>query len=206
VTGGLVILLHGVGARGADLAGLGAQWAAVLPEARFAAPDAPFAFDQGGPGRQWFSVAGVTQVNRPGRVVAGRAAFDDTLRAIIAAHGLTDDPGRVALAGFSQGAIMALDAVASGRWTFGAVVAFSGRLTTPPPLARARTPVLIAHGEIDGVIPVTEAVEARDRLAGAGTDVTLRTWPRVGHAISPEGAALAADFLARSLSPVAGSA
>ena len=56
----LVIFLHGVGARGSDLAPLGQIWAEALPRTDFAAPDGPEPFTGGGAGRQWFSIAGVT--------------------------------------------------------------------------------------------------------------------------------------------------
>lgn len=127
----LVILLHGVGSRGADLAQLANLWTEQLPDTAFAAPDAHFAFDQGGFGRQWFSVRGVTAANRPARVADARAAFDATVTAAIAEAGLAGRPERIAFVGFSQGAIMALDALASGRWPLGAVVAFAGRLAAP---------------------------------------------------------------------------
>ena len=192
----LVILLHGVGAHGSSLA-----WMAdhlPLPGAAFAAPDAPFAFDQapGGPARQWFSVTGVTAANRPDRVAAARDPFDAVLSDAIAAHGLTGHPDRVALVGFSQGAIMALDAAATGRWSFGAVVAFSGRLATRPPLTPAGTPVLIAHGRQDTVIPATEAEAAHAALTAAGTHPDLILEDGVGHAPGPQGMARARTLLA----------
>ena len=191
----LAILLHGVGAHGSSIA-----WMAdhlPLPGLAFAAPDAPFAFDQSpaGPARQWFSVTGVTAQNRAARVAAARAPFDAVLSETIAAHGLTGQPDRVALIGFSQGSIMALDAVATGRWSFGAVVAFSGRLATLPPLAPARTPVLIAHGRQDTVIPVTEAETAHAALTAAGNHPHLLLEDRTGHAPGPQGLARAAEFL-----------
>lgn len=197
----LIILLHGVGSNGANLAPLGDAWRQALPHAEFAAPDAPFAFDQG-PGRQWFSVSGVTEANRPERVAAARAAFDRTLGDIVAAHGMSDSLERVALVGFSQGSIMALDALASGRWPVAAVVAFSGRLASPQPLAPAPgTRVLLVHGDADPVMPVTESERAATTLQGLGIDVTSHILPRLGHSISPQGATLAGAFLAGVFQP-----
>ena len=46
----LVVLLHGVGALGADLAPLAEPLSAFLPSTAFVAPDAPARFDGGGPG------------------------------------------------------------------------------------------------------------------------------------------------------------
>lgn len=196
----LVIFLHGVGSRGADLAPLAGVLTGKLPETGFAAPDAPFAFDGGGAGRQWFSVRGVTEANRPQRVIDARPDFDRTLAGVVDAHGFSDRLDRVALVGFSQGSIMALDALASGRWPVGAVVAFSGRLASPGPIVPpAATRTLLVHGEADPVIAARESVVAGQRLEAAGYDVSVRLLPGLPHTISAEGASAAADFLAETL-------
>ena len=198
----LVILLHGVNADGADLAPLGAQWRRALPNTAFAAPDAPFS---SGYGFQWFSLDGITAANRFARVVAARAPFDAVLRNIIAAHGLSDHLERVALVGFSQGSMMALDALASGRWAFGASVAFSGRLASPPPLAPAlATPVLLIHGDDDSVIASSESEEAAAVLQKLGVATQLHILRGVDHTISSDGALLAQAFLAEHLGATGG--
>ncbi|WP_237153494.1 alpha/beta hydrolase [Oryzibacter oryziterrae] len=196
----LVILLHGVGSSGADLEALGEVWAGALPDAVFVAPDAPFAFDQSRFGYQWFSIAGVNESNRGERIVAAREAFDRTVSAAISGAGFTDRLDRVAFAGFSQGTIMALDALASGRWPVAAVVGFSGRLSSPEPFAPAtQTKVLLVHGTADRVIPATESEQAESRLQQAGFTVERHALAGLGHTISPEGASLAGRFLSGML-------
>lgn len=193
----LVILLHGVGSRGADLAALGPLLQTGLPGAAFEAPDAPDPFVMGGPGRQWFSVSGVTEANRAARVKAARPGFDAVVTDLIAKHGLTDHPEQVAFVGFSQGTIMVLDAVASGRWAPGAVVGFSGRLATPDPLTPAPdTRLLLIHGEADGTIPAAESQRAQQRLAAAGAHVDLKLLPGLGHSINRAVVDLATRHLA----------
>ena len=88
---------------------------------------------------------------------------------------------------------MGMDAVASGRWPVGLLLAFSGRFATPPPLARFRTQILIAHGTGDTVIPVAEAEAAHRALAGS----ELLVEHGIGHAPGPRGLARAADCVAR---------
>lgn len=196
----LVIFLHGVGSRGADLLPLSDRWSTALPDVAFAAPDAPFSFDQGGFGRQWFSITGVTESNRPQRVSDARAAFDLTIGEIVETNGFASRPERVALVGFSQGAIMALDLIASNRWPVGAVVAFAGRLALKArPLPPRETKILLIHGEADPVIPARESLAARVALEQAGANVELKVLPDVGHAISPAGAETALEFLVRSI-------
>ncbi|KAK0360836.1 hypothetical protein LTR94_025757, partial [Friedmanniomyces endolithicus] len=125
--------------------------------------------------------------------------FDRVLDAVIEEKGFSGRPDRVALAGFSQGAIMALDLVASGRRPIGAVVAFSGRLATPPPWRPLQTPVLLAHGDLDSVIGQDEGRAAAEALANHGVDVEWLPLKGVGHALHPPGAEAALRFIADRL-------
>ncbi|MGF9764617.1 dienelactone hydrolase family protein [Microvirga sp. 0TCS3.31] len=195
----LVIFLHGVGSNGQDMMALADTWRPSLPGIAFAAPDAPFAFEHG-PGRQWFSIAGVTDQNRPQRIAAARPAFDQVIRMELERHGFVDRLDRVVLVGFSQGSMMLLDAVVSGRWPVAAGVAFAGRLASPPPFEPAHgTRLLLLHGSADGVVPAMEMSQAHAALHAYGLDVDSRLFPGLGHTISPEGAALARAFIAGSL-------
>ncbi len=196
----LVILLHGVGANGADLAPLGGALKAFLPDTAFVSPDAPEPFEAGGAGRQWFSVVGVSDANRGARVERARAGFDRVVAREIERAGFAGQLDRVVFFGFSQGAILSLDALADGRWPVAAVVAASGRLVTPiGPKPASATPVLVLHGERDEVISAAEAPRAKRILEDAGFAVEAHVYSGLGHSISPEGLAAAGAFLARRL-------
>lgn len=189
----LVLLLHGVGSNGADMRPLSQYFAQSLPGAVFLAPDGAQPFDGGGNGRQWFSVAGVTEANRPARVEAARAALD----ALIDGAKAQAKASHVILIGFSQGSIMALDALARGK--VAEVVAFAGRLAftgTPTPQPQARA--LLIGGTADQVIPHRLSTEAGDRLSAAGVATKVVILPGVPHTITAEGIAAAQAFLAKA--------
>ncbi len=190
----LLILLHGIRASGRDMDWLAGALSQHLA-AQVAAPDAPFAFDAGPEGRQWFSHDGITPQTRPVRVAEARPAFDALLARLIGGRDLS----RVALVGYSQGAVMVLDAVASGRWPVGAAVAMSGRLACEGPLSPVDAPFLLMHGRADGTVPPQESVAAAQRLRAAGARVRLRLWPGLGHMISADEARAAGRFLRRAL-------
>jgi len=187
----LVVFLHGVGASGAQLMPLASAWRAFLPDTQFAAPDAPFHLRYG---RQWFKVDGAQL--QPDRIHAVREAFDARIADVVEREGFGDACQRIAFVGVSQGAIVGLDAVASGRWRIGALVSFAG-LLPPTPISSARkdTPVLLLHGKDDRIIPSTASSLAAAQLRTAGYKVELHIEPGVGHTISPTGAQKALRFL-----------
>ena len=129
----LVILLHGRGGSGAGLLRVAATWGDQLPGARIVAPDGPLHAEQG-KGYQWFSAVGVSDGNRGQRVMSARPLFDRDIKEIVTAHGFADRLDRVILFGFSQGAILSLDALTSGRWPVAGVVGFAGKLVPTTPM------------------------------------------------------------------------
>lgn len=198
----LVILLHGVGSSGADLMPLGAALERFVPTAKFVSPNAPepSAF---GAGYQWFSVIGVTAENRADRIIAARDGFDATIDAAISDNGFAEKRHRVAFVGFSQGSIMALDALATGRQSPAAVVSFAGRLATPDPLTPPiNAEALLIHGDADSVIPSSETRGAAERLLSAGVMVETEILPGIGHTIAPQSIQTAGRFLARQFAAV----
>jgi len=192
----VVILLHGVGSNGRDLSSLGDFWKPALPDTLFLSPDAPFPFDQAGDGFQWFSLTGVTSDNRPQRIFDARKSFDETINRLFSEHGIDPSSDKVVFVGFSQGSIMSLDALVSGRYPLAGVVAFSGRLSSPQPYEEGNTtPVLLIHGKSDPVIPWSESEKTKEQLLQLGFPVVARYEDDTVHTISPEGAMAAAEFI-----------
>jgi phospholipase/carboxylesterase len=193
----LVVLCHGLGADGHDLIDLAPFWGRTLPQAAFAAPDAPEDCDMGPFGRQWFSVADRT----PARIAAGAATARDALDAFIDAElaRLGLPPDAYALMGFSQGAMTALHTGLRRAVPPRGILAFSGALVAPDRLAEAtaRPPILLVHGEDDEVVPVTRSRSAQAGLESAGFGVTALYCSRLGHGIDDAGLSAGALFLQR---------
>ena len=170
-------MLHGVGGNGAGLLPLARHL--DLPGLTFSAPDAPH---PAGPGAwRWFDIAGVTVENRPARVREARAGLDTLIH------------GAPVLLGFSQGSIMALDALARGK--VATVVAFAGRLAFDGPLTPQKgARVLLVGGQFDPMMPPEVTHEAAARLQSAGVEVTLLI-EAIGHEIGPKGIEAARAFL-----------
>ena len=197
----LVALLHGVGADGADLIGLAPVLAEALPDAAFVAPDAPFPCDMAPYGRQWFSL----QDRSPTRLAAGVRAAEPLLRAFLESElsRLSLPASALALAGFSQGAMTALHAGLRMAEPPAAILAYSGALLAPESLpaeiaASPPPPVLLVHGEADGVVPVRATRMAEAALRAAGVPVEALYLRGLDHSIDDTGLAAGLSALLRA--------
>ncbi|MDZ5457737.1 esterase [Azohydromonas lata] len=179
----LMVLLHGVGADAASMIPTARALQREFPQAALLIPEGFDDFDGGPQGRQWFSVSGVTEENRPQRVAAARERFVAWLRA--AQQRLRATPAVTALVGFSQGAILALETAQAEDGLAGRVLAFGGRYAVLPDHAPRETTLHLLHGAQDTVMPTRHAREALERLALLGGDATLDIAEGVGHELHP---------------------
>ena len=197
----LFMLFHGVGGCAEQMAPLASALAAEYPHAAVLSLNAPDAFDTvpaGGTGFQWFSASGATEANRAERVATTMPRFVALVREQQARFGMAWE--RTALAGFSQGAIMALEAVQAEPQLAGRVLAFSGRHATAPLHAPVDTSVHLLHGLADAVVPPGPALDSAERLLALGGDVTADMLPGIAHELHPRLIAQAIEQL-RSFLP-----
>ena len=175
----LVLMLHGVGASGAQMASLGQALRGQFPQAALLAPDAPQPFDGGGAGRQWFSVQGIDESNREARLAEALPPLWAWVRAQQQRLGVA--PPATCIAGFSQGGILALETAARQDGLAGRVLAFGARFGTLPVQPPQLTTIHLFHGGADAVIPVAHARAAMERLGATGGDATCDIAEGIGH-------------------------
>ena len=197
----LIILLHGLGADGNDLIGLGRFWSRLLPDVEFVSPNAPFPCDLGGQGYQWFSVQDRSRESTLAGVRAAAPVLDAYIDEELKKRGLA--PGDAALVGFSQGTMMSLYVGLRREKPLAGILGFSGRLIAPELLAdevRSRPPVLLVHGTEDPLVPFESMATAETALKAAGVPVETLVCPGAGHTIDPAGLEQGGRFLHRVLS------
>src|SRR5262249_26446039 len=127
--------------------GLAPHWARLLPHAAFLAPDAPFPCEMGF-GYQWFGFEDRDPASIAASALAAAAILDGFIDGELERRGL--DETRLALAGFSQGAMMAIHVAPRRPRTLAGVIGYSGALVAPDRLAsevRTRPPILLVHGD-----------------------------------------------------------
>ncbi|MDI4657358.1 alpha/beta hydrolase [Xanthobacter autotrophicus] len=198
----LVVLLHGYGADGRDLIDIGNAWADLLPGALFVSPHAPDPCEGAPVGRQWFPLT----FRDPHELTRGAEGAAPLLRDFLAEELAKYDlpPERLALVGFSQGAMMALKLGTTAQVAPAAVVAYSG-MWVDATSGRgdmelpSRPPILMVHGSEDEVIPASALFASARGLAAAGVPVEWHLSQGLGHGIDDEGLFHGGQFLAEFL-------
>jgi len=202
-----MILLHGLGADGNDLVPMAPEFGlADTLSVRFVFPHAPLrpvTLNRGYVMRAWYDIVerdGVwreefASVRESGRLV--EALLEREKGRGIVAH-------RIVLAGFSQGGALALYAGLRHGERLAGVLALSCALPLADTLAfeaspaNRDTPIFMAHGAHDPVVPLGRATRSRDVLTGLDYRVTWREYP-MPHSICPEEVNDIAGWLARVL-------
>ena len=188
----LVLLFHGVGSTPEGMLPIGRTLAEAFPQAAVVSVRSPAPSDFG-QGFQWFSVAGITEENRAERIAQAMPQFVQTVRDWQERTGVADQG--TLLVGFSQGAIMALEASQSGEALAGRVVSLSGRFAQEPDVVPATTVLHFFHGKNDAVIHYGYTVRAAERLVRLGADVTADVLPHLGHEVNDATVALVLERL-----------
>jgi len=202
-----VLLMHGLGADGNDFVPivqeLAPQLAPVGP-VRFVfpnAPEMPVTINGGYRMPAWYDILG------PGRPEdeAGLRRSQAAIEGWLAREKERGIPARrIVIAGFSQGCAMALLTGLRHPEALAGIVGLSGYLPLADTTAAERqpanqaTPIFLAHGQRDGVVPIARAEYGREVLAGLGYAVEWHTYP-MEHSVCGEEIADLGAFLARVL-------
>ncbi len=189
-----VIVLHGLGADGNDFVPVARELdLAAAGAVRFVFPHAPVipvTINGGYSMRAWYDILAADLAQREDE--AGLRKSLAQVEALIAREKSRGVPAdRIVVAGFSQGCAMALLTGLRHAERLGGVVGLSGYLplaaTTAAErhAANASTPIFLAHGRTDPVVPIARAIASRDALTALGYPVEWHEYP-MGHSLCME--------------------
>ena len=204
-----VIVLHGLGADGTDFLSMADELklGAVGP-VRYIFPRAPVrpvTLNGGHPMRAWYDILGTDLVRREDE--AGLRESFTGVHALIdreVARGMPAN--RIVLAGFSQGCAITLGAGLRYHERLAGMVGLSGYLPLAAITALERhdanalTPMFLAHGRNDGMVPLARGVAARDLLQGLGQPIEWHDYP-MEHSVCMEEVQALQKWLLKVLLP-----
>ncbi|MEZ5327090.1 MAG: alpha/beta fold hydrolase [Verrucomicrobiales bacterium] len=184
-----VVLMHGLGADGHDFAdvaqamsqaALPQRWRFVLPHA----PQQPVTINMGMLMPAWYDIIDLShprEVNWD-TVEESRTRIDALVDA--------ERAPKLILAGFSQGAAMALHVGLRRATAPAGILSMSGYLleadARPCPKRTTDIPIGVFHGTADPVVPFSAAERTVESLAAAGYSPTLHAYQGLEHSLCDE--------------------
>ena len=181
-----IIILHGLGADGTDFLPMADELklSAVGP-VRYLFPRAPVrpvTINGGQPMRAWYDITSADLVRRED--VAGLRESMAAVSRLIDREVARGVPAqRIVLAGFSQGCAITLGAGLRHAHRLAGLAGLSGYLPLSDTTAAERhdanvlTPLFLAHGRNDGVVPLARGAAGRDLLQGLGQPLEWHDYP-----------------------------
>jgi phospholipase/carboxylesterase len=152
----VVILVHGYGANGRDLIGLGAEWAPHCPDTAFISPDAPQLCEATPLGQQWFSLEDFSVPSMEKQIITAWETLSDYIDQVIEEFKVPEQ--KIVLCGFSQGTMMALYTALNRKNNCAGILGYSGVLlgmsTGDIPVIKKSLAIHLIHGSADTVVPV----------------------------------------------------
>lgn len=187
---GCVIWMHGLGADATDMMGVAEVLPVTVPlrHVFLDAPVRPVTLNNRMPMRAWFDILGMKITDREDRagIVQSEAMIADVIKTQ-RAEGFADDT--LFLAGFSQGAAMALFTGLRATSSLGGIIALSGYLPLATEIQTTLapdTPIFVGSGDHDPIVlPAWTSMSVQQLKDREFSEVT---WHRylMEHAICPE--------------------
>jgi phospholipase/carboxylesterase len=184
-----VLLMHGLGADGHDFedvarmlceAALPRRWRFILPHA----PEMAVTINMGAKMPAWYDILNLSQPREVDWETV--SASQRQIESLMAA----EPAPKMILAGFSQGAAMALQVGLRNQPRIAGVLLMSGYLLEseerPAPREEGTLAIGIFHGSDDTVVPIGAAEVTLESLKKAGYAPTFKSYAGLGHSVKEE--------------------
>jgi phospholipase/carboxylesterase len=186
---GVVVLLHGRGGSAEDILSLVPEL--YLSKLAYLAPQAE--------GNSWYPYSFLAPVSQ------NQPWLTSALHKVAEVVGIANEAGipteRIVIGGFSQGACLATEFVASHPQRYAGLIAFTGGLIGPPeadlshPGDLLGTPAFFGSGDPDPHVPWLRVEQSARAVSAMGGTVTTRRYPGRGHSIGSDELALAKKLI-----------
>ena len=191
-----VILLHGYGGDGNDIAPVTINWKRFLPNTIFICPDGPETCSINPTGYQWFDLNSEDEEYITKKASEAEKILKEFIVEIKNEFNLLNS--NICLSGFSQGCMMSINVGLSNKKKFAGIIGFSGKIINKSDLSNrilSKPSTLLIHGDQDEIVPPVNLLEAKDFFERNKIDITTKMLKGCGHNIPVEASSLGLTFL-----------
>ena len=196
----VIILFHGYGGDGKDISQLAINWQRFLPDAIFLCPNAPEACAISPQGYQWFDLSSEKE-----NVILEKSLLAEKKLNIFFEQVFDNfqlQPSNLALVGFSQGCMMAIQVGLKMKEKINCIIGYSGKIINQKHLSNninSKPKILLMHGANDTIVSPTHLLEAKEYLDNHGIKIKTKLLKNCEHKIPVEGSSLGLSFIRKNL-------
>ena len=191
-----VILLHGYGGDGNDIAPVTINWKRFLPNTIFICPDGPETCSINPMGYQWFDLNSEDEEYITKKALEAEDILKKFIVEIKNKFNLLNS--NICLSGFSQGCMMSINTGLSEKEKFAGILGFSGKIISKIDLDKrifSKPSTLLIHGDQDEIVPPVNLLEAKDFFERNKIDIITKMVKGCGHNIPVEASSTGLIFL-----------
>ena len=196
----VIILCHGYGGDGKDISTLAINWQLFLPDAIFLCPDAPEVCTVNPQGYQWFDLTTEEEKIILEKSLVAEEKLNIFLDQVLDNFQLA--PSNLALVGFSQGCMMAIQVGLKRKERINCLIGYSGKVINQKHLSdniKSKPKIFLMHGANDTIVSPTHLLEAKEYLNKHGLKIKTKLFKNCDHKIPVEGSSLGLGFLRKNL-------
>ncbi len=191
-----VILCHGYGGDGKDIAILASYWRAHLSDTIFICPDAPEKCDASPTGFQWFDLMDQTPEQILSKSLVAEKKLNTLIDEVKLNYNLSAD--QIIIGGFSQGCMISLQTGIKRKDKINSIIGFSGRIINTEHLSKniiSRPNIILMHGDLDQVVTIESFLEAKEFFGNNNYEIETKIFKNCEHRIPTEGSSLGLQFI-----------
>ena len=195
-----IILCHGYGGDGKDISNLAINWQRFLPDAIFLCPNAPEVCTVNPRGYQWFDLTTEEEKIILEKSLVAEEKLNIFLDQVFDNFQLA--PSNLALVGFSQGCMMAIQVGLKRKERINCLIGYSGKVINQKHLSdniKSKPKIFLMHGANDTIVSPTYLLEAKEYLNKHGLKIKTKLFKNCDHKIPVEGSSLGLGFLRKNL-------
>ena len=194
-----IILFHGYGGDGKDISSLAYNWKRFLPNTVFLCPDGHEECKVNPSGFQWFD----SSKDDPKYIIEQSLRAEEIIHKFIkeAKELYQLNNSKICLSGFSQGCMMSINIGLTSNENFNCVVGFSGKIIDREHLSKrifSKTKMLLLHGELDTIVPVSNLLEVKDFLLRNKVEVETHMIGDCDHHIPIKASSIALNYIKKN--------
>ena len=192
----IIVLLHGFGGDGNDIAQVTLNWKRFLPNTLFVCPNAPEKCLISPSGYQWFDLSKDNDEFILNESKKNEIILKKFLNEVKEKFSVPNS--KICLSGFSQGCMMSINVGLSSDEKYSGILGFSGKIISKKDLSKRiihKPETLLIHGENDDIVPCVKSLEAKDFLERNKVSVQLEIIKNCGHHIPIEASSIGLSLI-----------